>query len=397
MPSTPHHSPLSDLLRGLGVDAGGAREPAPPPENDAATDAELDRWHELVAQVGRELAEPLTAALERVTTLTTTGRIDRLGLRALRAEVDRARQAGIWCQQIARLASGRVRQSPERVHLTHTVQSTLAYRTRELQARGIQLSQSLLPLEVLTDASMLFSLLNALIDWLLEAAHGVVELRIDQRDWPARARLQARLQHRPLDEARPPSPELLQHRLDTMHWHLLDQTARSMALLIDRQIDATHAVLTLEFPRTVNAVMPQLDDDDQYHGFSTSVNSKPLAGSHVLVVASRRDLRVQIREASRDMGLVMDFVGSVREARAFCDEGLPHAIVFEGLLRGRAFDELVASIRQEVPEFVFIEVAEQGQSFEASTLSGTGMARIGADGIASNLPSALVFELSRIM
>jgi hypothetical protein len=71
--------------------------------------------------------------------------------------------------------------------------------------------------------------------------------------------------------------------------------------------------------------------------------------------------------------------------------------VFEGMLRGRAFDELVASIRQEVPDFVFIEVGEQGQNFEASTLSGTGMARIGVDGIASNLPSALVFELSRIM
>ena len=393
MPSTPPPPTLPDLLRGLGPDAGGGREPLAHPDA-TPDDPEADRWHEMIAQVGRELAEPLTAALERVTTLSTTGRIDRAGLRALRTEVDRARQVGIWCQQIARLASGRVRQSPERVHLTHTVQSTLAYRTRELQARGIQLSQSLLPLEVMADASMLFALLNALIDWLLESAHGLVELRMDQRDWPARARLQARLQHRPPDEAEaaPPPPGL-----DSMQWHLLDQAARSMGLPVARTVDATHAVLTLEFPQTVNAAMPLFEEEEHDQGFPTSVNSKPLAGSHVLVVASRRDLRVQIREASRDMGLVMDFVGSVREARAFCGEGLPHAIVFEGLLSGRALDDLVADIRREVPEFVFIEITEHGRSFEASTQSDSGMARIGAEGLTSNLPSALVFELSRIM
>lgn len=399
MPTPPHTPPLSDLLRGLGVDSGGAPEginrSAPVDAHPPAAD--LLRWHELVAQVGRELAEPLTAALERVTTLTTTGRIDRLGLRALRDEVDRARQAGIWCQQIARLASGRVRQLPERVHLTHTVQSALAYRTREIHARGLQLSQSLLPLEVMVDASMLFALLNATVDWCLDVAQGTVELRVDQRDWPAHARLMVRLQHRSPDEGAPLGPDGTAQRLDTMHWHLLDQTARTMGLPLERHLDATHAWMTVEFPHTVNAVMPQLDDDDRDHGFASSVNSKPLAGSHVLVVASRRDLRVQIREATRSMGMVMDFVGSVREARAFCDEGLPHAIVFEGVLRGRAFDELAASIRREVPEFVFVEVTEHGDTFEAASISDTGMARLGADAIASNLPSALVYELSRIM
>ncbi|HET8869827.1 MAG TPA: hypothetical protein VFM48_05240, partial [Aquabacterium sp.] len=107
--------------------AFGAAAPqafSPPPVQPA--DPELARWHELASQIGRELAEPLTSALERITTLMTTGRIDRAGLRALRQEVEQARQAGIWSQQIARLASGRVRQSLEQVHLTHTVQSVLA-------------------------------------------------------------------------------------------------------------------------------------------------------------------------------------------------------------------------------------------------------------------------------
>lgn len=393
-PPSPSTLPTAHLLADLG---GEASEAPTPPASDAAVDQALARWHELLGQLGRELAEPLTAALERVTTLTTTGRIDRTGLRALRDEVDRARQAGIWAQQIARLASGRIRQSHERVHLTHTVQSVLAYRARELHGRGIQLTQSLQPIEVQLDASMLFSLLNALVDWWLDAAQGMVELRIDTRDWPAHARLHCRFQHHPPDQSVPPSAEALQARLGTMHWHLLEQTARSLGLVFDRQIDPSHAQLTLEFPQTVQAMLGQVEAEEPDHGFTDSVNSKPLAGSHVLVVASRRDLRVQMREATRTMGLVVDFVGSVREAAEFCREGLPHAIVFEGALRDLAFDQLAAGIRQEVPDFVFIELLDGGHSFEISTISPTGMARVGRDAIASALPSALVYELSRVM
>lgn len=360
-------------------------------------DAELARWHELTGQIGRELAEPLTAALERVTTLTTTGRIDRAGLRALRDEIDRARQTGIWCQQISRLASGRVRQSHERVHLTNTVQSMLGYRAREMQARGLQLTQSLLPVEVQIDASMLFGLLNAMVDWWLDCAQGMVELRVDTRDWPARARLHCAFAHQAPDRPAT-SAEVIQGRVNTMNWHLLEQTARTLGLVFDRQVDATQARLNLEFPSTVLAML-QPDEAEQLdrHGFADSVNSKPLAGSHVLVIAGRRDLRLQIREALKAMGLVLDFVSSVREAVEFCREGLPHAIVFEGTQRSRQFEHLAEGIRQEVPEFVFIELVDEGRTFDISTISATGMARVGCDGIANALPSALVYELSRVI
>lgn len=388
----------SDLLAGLSEDASPLRGmSADLQDTDRATDTELARWHELLGQVGRELAEPLTAALERVTTLTTTGRIDRAGLRALRDEVDRARQTGIWCQQIARLASGRIRQSHERVHLTNTVQSVLAYRAREMHAKGLQLSQSLLPIEINLDASMLFGLLNALIDWWLDCAHGTVEVRVDTRNWPVRAQLHCAFAHHQPDQPAP-AADTINSRVDTMHWHLLEQTARTLGLVFDRQIDASHVRLRLEFPDTVHALAhAQEAENDDHHGFVDSVNSKPLAGSHVLIIAGRRDLRLQIREALKSMGLVLDFVGSVREAIEFCREGLPHAIVFEGALRSRQFDQLASGIRQEVPEFVFIELVNEGRTFDISSISATGMARVGGDGIANALPSALVYELSRVM
>jgi len=106
-------------------------------DDDASSDDE--RWHDLVSQVGAEIAAPLTAALERIHVLTATGKIDRAGLRALRDEVEQARQIGMIGQQLTRFASGRVRQSHEVLQLEEVMKSVLALRSRETQARGIAL------------------------------------------------------------------------------------------------------------------------------------------------------------------------------------------------------------------------------------------------------------------
>jgi hypothetical protein len=48
-----------------------------------------------------------------------------------------------------------------------------------------------------------------------------------------------------------------------------------------------------------------------------------------------------------------------------------------------------------VPEFVFIEIVEDGATFEMSGLKGATAARIGRAVVASSLPAALMFELSK--
>jgi CheY-like chemotaxis protein len=379
-----------------------AQSAVPPPDTTVheprlnPDEQELARWQELLAQAGRELAEPLTTALERVATLTTTGRIDRAGLRTLLGEVDRARQTGIWCQQISRLASGRVRQSHERVHLTNTVQSVLAHRARELQARGIHIVQSLHEVEVQVDASMLHGLLNAMVEWWLGCAQGTVDVRIHAEPGSGNASLVCQFQHRSPDL---PQDHLNGHNpaLESMSWHLLAQTARTLGVIHPRHIDASQARLTLEFPHTINALASDSSTEAPDAGFADSVNSKPLAGCHVLVVAARRDVRGLVRESMKSMGLVVDFVNSVSDAVKFCHEGLPHGIVFESSLKTPRFMQMVASIRQEVPEFVFIELLDEGHTFEISSISQTGMARVGHAAVATSLPSALVYELTRIM
>lgn len=370
-----------------------ARPSAPltPPEVDHA--ARTERWHALTAQIGCEVAAPLSAALERVVQLTTTGSIDRESLRALRAEIERARRVGMVSQQLARFASMRPRQSHERLNLANTLQAVLSHRAREVAARGIQVRQSVRPIEVLVDPSLLFSLLNAVLDWAVEASHSGIDFRVDQQAWPAHGRVSCRFSHEPAtsDPGDPANAAML----DSMNWHLVVQAAEAMGLVLQREVQAGQVSLSLGFPRTVGETLEGVSTLELEHGDASSLNSKPLAGSQVLVVAARRETRLQIRQAIGNMGLMIDFVGSVDEAVDFCREGLPHAIVFEAALRGKRLEQLAADIRTELPGFSFIEVAEEGNDFEVSGFNGKSHARVGRDSLLQALPSALVFELSR--
>lgn len=365
----------------------------------AADDAgSLTRWRDLVNQIGQEIAAPLTTALERVTTLTASGRIDRAGLRALRHEIEQARHAGMICQQLSRLASGRVTPSHERVHLTHTLQSVLAHRTRDMQVRGTQIRQTLQPVEVIADAPLLFGLLNAVLDWASSCASGPIELTVDTKPWPSHGRLACRVPLQPIDEVDRPAANPLPTALDSLVWRLIEHTAYASGTTLTRHLAGPYCHLVLEFPRTVNPSLESAQPTTSAPGgCAESINSKPLAGSHVLVVSARRDTRVQVREAIKHMGLTVDFVGSVEEAIEFCSEGLPHAIVIESVLKGISFKQLAAGIRAEVPDFVFIEIDDSRADFQISSVSTSGHARLGRHAIMSALPSALVYELSRVM
>lgn len=370
-------------------------QPAAQPLRADVSTGEPERWQDLVAQIGAEIAAPLTAALERINTLTSTGKIDRAGLRSLRDEVEAARQAGMIGQQLTRFASGRIRQSHERMPLADVLNGVIAHRSRETTARGIVVKPSLKPAEVIVDASLLFSVLNSTVDWALANAHSQIDFAIDIKNWPTHARLHCSFAHRPVDELIDGAAATAPRGLDSLTWRLLEQTAWTMGLVVERKDEGAMTMLTLEFPRTASNEIEGVSALELNDGFAPSTNSQPLAGSHVLVVASRREMRVQIRDALRNMSLIIDFVSSVDEAAAFCREGLPHAVIIESIQAGERFANFREEITQEVPDFVFIEIIEEGTTFEMSGFSGSSMARVGREVLASSLPSALMFELSK--
>jgi CRP-like cAMP-binding protein len=352
-------------------------------------------WREIIGQIGTEVGLPLSAALERVTVLATTGKIDRAGLRLLREEIERARRAGMIGQQLARFASGRIRQSPEQISVTQMLREVLLQRGREAAARQIEISQVMKPAEVMADATLLYALMQAVVDWSLELAQRKLEFRLDLKPWPPYARLSVRFPHASSDASDRLTPVGTPlPSLDSMSWRLVQQIAWTLNLVMDRRVADGETTLTLEFPRTVHDEIEGVSVVEIDQGFGVSDNSKPLAGSHVLVVAGSRDMRSLIREAIRHMGLLVDFVGSVEEAEEFCRDALPHAIIFESVLANDRFHKLRGGIIGEMPTFVFIEVAPEGNALQLSTQGNEG-ARIGRDAVMQSLPSALIFELSR--
>ena len=363
--------------------------------------ADADRWPDVVSAIGSEIAGPLTAALERIHALVTTGRIDRASLRALSDEVASARQVGMNAQQLVRFSSGRLRQSHERLPLADTLTTVLTHRARETQARGIFLKPVLKPADVIVDASLLFSLLNTTLDWALDCARSQVEFTIDIKTWPPHARLMCRFAHQPADLADDAAAAARSTgaATDSLTWRLLEQTAATMGLPMTRTEEHGEITLSFEFPRTANDAMEGVSTIEMDDGFNdaSALNSKPLAGSHVLVVASRRDVRTQVRDAIRHMGLIVDLVSSVEEAADFCRDGLPHAIIVEGILSGERLSQLKNEIATEVPGFAFIEIVEEGNAFEMSGFSEASIARVGRGALLSALPSVLTFELSKAL
>jgi DNA-binding NtrC family response regulator len=113
------------------------------------------------------------------------------------------------------------------------------------------------------------------------------------------------------------------------------------------------------------------------------------------VIAAGRDVCNQVRHAVSQMGLPLDFVTTVDAAREFCQQRLPHAIIYESQAHDRNFDQLRSDIQQQASGLAWIEITEHGEAFEVSSFGGSSMARVGRDAITTSLPSALMFELAK--
>lgn len=348
---------------------------------------------DVVAQVGMEVASLMSTALERVNTMMATGRIDRSGLKLLRAEIEAARRSAMLGLQVHRVSSGRLPQRPEVIDVPALLRQLLSLRSRELASRALELRQRLEPTEVRCDVHLLHGALQALLDWALEHADGAVELQL--KAYPARelAELSCTFAHG-LDL---PTPSRLSQALETMSWRLLQACAGALELEVRRQDDPRQSRLSLLLPGLVQlgseAAPPAL-------GASTArsdeaQNSQPLAGSHVLAVAARRDVRSSIRDVARPLGVMLDFVASVDEAREFCAGGLPHAVVYEAALGSGFMRRLLDELRSEEAGLAVIEIGEAGRAFEVVNVGGHELTRVSKTALPEALPQALLFALAR--
>lgn len=377
-------------------DPPGTAAAAPPApastEDSAAESAAAGHWLALVSEFGADVAGPLTAALDRIDALAISGRITRADLRALREEVQAARQAGMLGQQLTILASGGVRHSPERLMLDDAVRSVLTRRAGESPERDIVVELNANQVAVVVDATLLFGLLNSLFEWARGNSIGQCRIRTEADEATSSVRLactyEAHQRGAPADQQepthRPP-------RLNALAWRLLEQTSTAMGMALQHQTDGPKHVLTLEFTRAAPDDAPLAPQP-----LDTEAPARPLAGSQVLVISSRRDMRVQIRDALRNMGLMIDFVSSVNEAAQFSEGGAPDAVIIESIQRGERFARFRDELCAKAPHVAFIEIVEQGRAFEKSGFGVESLGRVGREAIDTALPASLVHELSKV-
>ena len=352
----------------------------------------------LTAQLGSEVASTLSSALERVAALADSGRIDRDSLRALREEIDLARRAGIMGQQVVRLGNGSVHLSNERLDLTALLRETLRQRGREIETRSIEVRQVFAAAQVMSDATLLFSLLQTVLDWSFEHAVSRIDMKLDIKSWPAHARLAVNYAHRPADEvdAAALAPHTEEAALSTMSWRLLQQTAAVLGLHLQRKDAPGRTELLLEFPSTMPPrIGPAGTTTFEESSASMAQNTQPLTGRHVMVLAGRREVRNIVREALRPLGLMLEFVNSVEDARKLVSEDVPHAVVYEASLGGDRFERLRGEMLAKVPNLAFIQIAEQGKAVQMLNLDGRQYISVGRDALVESLAEALMFELTR--
>ena len=375
-----------------------SRRPTPTPHAPSPAAPTLG---DVVARIGAEVSAPLTAALERVLALANSGRIDRHGLQALRQEIDSARRVGLRGQQIARLASGTVRQAVERLDLAQGLHEVLHGLAVHGYGRAITMPPAPTKAEVMGDASLLHAVLDAAADWSAALARANVDWRIEVRPWPVRARVLCRFAHLPADHAGPrqtpgdgTSGSHHESRLDTLDWLLLTYTAHMAGVAVLRKDSPTHTLLTLEFLNTVNGTLEGAAAMDLVA--TADGGAQNIGGCQLLVLASRRSTRQRLREATHGQDLLIDSVSTVEDAALFCQDGAPQVLVYESAFNGAALVALQGQLDRNSPSVVQIEVLPSGDDCTMSTPGANAVSQLGIDALHNMLLPVLVLELGRV-
>ena len=346
----------------------------------------------LAGVIGSELAEPLAAMQYVLHAIADAQSVNHAQITLLESSLEAARTVAMRSQQIARLAGGRVRQSHEQLKLDELLRKALMQRTTVFRQRGIEIYQSIKPVEVIVDGGLLSSLIESAIDWAASVGRRLV-ITLEMKNWPEHGMLLIKASEAVgggvSSEGRPEG--------DTLIWYLFSETAHAMGLSIDRVISTKEVSVMLEFPRTVKRLEGLTAIEVDTRGESVNSESKPLAGHRVLLITDDKKLRFDIELICRAMGLVLDVALNTSQGVRFCERDVPHLIIIDQRVRDHIFDELREDLRRTVPNFPFIEIATESNTMAMAGWMSDSMTRVSRDALSTQLSPILVMELAKVM
>jgi hypothetical protein len=346
----------------------------------------------LAGVIGSQLSEYLAAAGHVLDDVVRTRSITESQVTQLRTNLGLAGSVAKKSQQVARLASGRLRQSHERLKLDYMLTNALRERGETIKSLGVDLHQTLKPVEIIVDPGLLSSLLDAALDWAVSMGQRLI-VSLDIKNWPENGVLLLKTSQ--IIAANFSGGDLVNG--ENVNWYLLTETARAMGVSVEKVISTSDVSLILEFPRTVKRLegLTSVEMDtgfDSLHG-----ESKPMAGHRLLVITNDEKLRMEIELIARGVGLTVDFTPTTKRAVRFCEMDVPHMIIIDQKLRDHIFDELRSDLRRTEPNYPFIEIATETNTLEIAGWMDDSMTRLGQGALRSQLPSILMLELSKVM
>lgn len=369
------------------------KKPSPSPAAVGKSPAESeawsldDHWPEMVSNLASQVTEGVSLLQHHLDQLLVKGRLSKLEHRLLSVPAERIKLAGVSAQQVQRFYGGRIRQSHEKVNLADLIEGVLQERKTELGQLGIALRRKLKPLEVLIDPTVAHTFVNAVLDWALPFGNRI-DVRLDLNSWPQNARLQVRV----ANDGLPPSSSA---HMDNLSWMLIRQIANSAGgIEPTRDLNDDGVSFTAMFTRTVQAVdgISAVDLSDDHTRTSMF---KSLSGTYVLTVSPSLQIRADVRDALREIGIASDSVVDLQQAREAMRARMPNLIVVDSDLKGEDFDAFRREILREVFEFPFVEISPDDSSFDMSGFGEFSMAKVGRGNIREALGTAVMFELAK--
>ena len=357
-------------------------------------------WPTLVATLSEQAVESSNLILRALDFMVGAGRMRRAEAKALSDALYRMRDTSLRAQQITRLASGRIRQTRDRVELAELIRDLLDSRREEFTAANVDVQGLLNPVDVLLDPPVAVSLVNNVIDWGLSFSKQVT-LTLETPVWPAPARLMVRVATPPRNPA-PTAPgqhtgtwgtkERGRRLNDGLHWMLLRQMAASANLSVTRSGAEGAAILTIEFPKTflssegVSSV--ELFEED-------SPGATSLLNAWVLVIASDEKLRVAALEALKRAGIGAKGAESIAQARVVTAGNKPNTLVVATAMMGPDFTAFKGEVMGQDGNCPIVEITERPPSFHNSGFQGFEVAKVGRDQLKKDLGPTVLFELAK--
>jgi hypothetical protein len=171
--------------------------------------------------------------------------------------------------------------------------------------------------------------------------------------------------------------------------------AASGGIDVERDVTGEGVSFTAMFNRTVVQAMAGVSAVDLSDEHSSMFKS--LSGTYVLTISPSLQIRADVRDALREIGISSDSVVDFQQARDAIKARMPNLIVVDTEIKDEHFESFRSDLLREVFEFPFVEISPDDSSFDMSGFGEFSMAKVGRGNIREALGTAVMFELAKMM